>query len=239
MTIHLVTIFPHIFDSFINESIVGRAQKKNVAKIVIWGLRDFANDNHRTVDKKPFGGGPGMVMMIEPIYRCLKAIRVYIEEDSGVEPSRSDIWPMHSDICNIKTILMSPKGVVFDQNIAKEYSNLDHLIIICGHYEGIDERVLHFVDEQVSVGKYILSGGEIAANVIVDAVVRLLPDSLGNPESLASESFSDENLESLDYPVYTRPEKFILDDNTILDVPDILLSGHHAEISKWRKSSDK
>jgi tRNA (guanine37-N1)-methyltransferase len=218
MKINIITLFPNIFESFFGESIIHRAQKKGVLELKIIDLRNFTNDNHKTVDKKPFGGGAGMLMMIEPIYKCLKSIKV----EKGREKE--------------KILLTSPKGEVLSQKTSVELSELEQLTLICGHYEGVDHRVVeHLVDAEISIGKYILSGGEVASMVIVDAVSRLIKGSLGNPISIEDESFSDED--NLEYPQYTRPEIFVTDTGEQWKVPEILLSGNHAEIEKWKKSN--
>jgi len=200
MKFNIITIFPKIFDSYFNESIIKRAIQKKLVKINIHNLRDFTKDKHKTVDDKPYGGGPGMVMMVEPIYRALKKIR---------------------KTKKTKTILFSAKGKKFDQKMAKSFSKLDNLIMICGRYEGVDQRVSKFVDQEVSIGDYVLTGGEIPAMIVTDAVARLIPGVLGKKESLEEIKGS--------YPVYTRPEDF-----NNLKVPRVLLSGDHKKIKEWR-----
>jgi tRNA (guanine37-N1)-methyltransferase len=201
----IITIFPDIFQSYFNESIIKRAQKEGLVKIKIHNLRDYTNDKHKTVDDKPYGGGPGMVMKIEPIYKA-------------VQFSKSKIKNQKS-----KIILFSPKGKKFDQKMARRFSRLDRLILICGRYEGVDERVAKYIaDEEVSVGDYVLTGGEIPAMIVIDAVSRFIPRVLGKHESLEEIKGS--------YPVYTRPEKFLK-----WSVPKVLLSGNHKKIEKWRR----
>lgn len=212
MQFNLLTIFPHIFDSYFNESILKRAQKKKLISIKIHNIRDFATDKHKTVDDKPYGGGPGMVMKVEPIYRCLKSIKK--KRDNHI-------------------ILLSPRGKTFDQKMAKRLSGFQQLILISGRYEGIDERLKPFVDEEISIGNYVLTGGEIPALVIADAVARLLPGVLGDAESNKDESFTLSSC-YLEYPHYTRPEKF-----KGKKVPKVLLSGHHGKIAAWRKKMSK
>lgn len=206
MRFDIITIFPDIFSSYFNESIVGRAVKNGLVKINPVNLRDYTKDNHKTVDDSPYGGGAGMVMMIEPIYKTVKDIK----KKGG------------------KVILLSAKGKKFDQKKAREFAKLKQLVLICGRYEGVDERVAeHIADEEISIGDYVLTGGELPAMIITDAVVRLLPGVIAQ-ESLKEESFSEEG--RVEYPQYTRPEKF-----KNWQVPEVLLSGNHKEIEKWRK----
>lgn len=202
MKFDIITIFPNAFDSYFNESIIKRAQNKKLIKINIHNLRNYTTDKHKTVDDKPYGGGPGMVMMVEPIYKAVKKIK-------GKSKA--------------KVILFSAKGKKFDQKIAQKFSKLDRLIMICGHYEGVDERVGKYIaDEEISIGDYVLTGGEIPAMVVTDAVARLIPGVLGKKESLEEIKGS--------YPVYTRPEIF-----NKLKVPKVLLSGNHKKIEELRK----
>ena len=232
MTFDILTIFPHILDSYANESILGRAQKKGLIKINFHDLRDYTTDKHRSVDDTPYGGGPGMVMMVEPIYKALKALREKPPSPFQGEGRGEGLRNEKS-----RTILSSPRGARFTQKKAQELSKFDRLVLIAGRYEGVDERVREFVDEQISIGDYVLSGGELPAMVIVEAVARLLPGILGTDESIVDESFSDGTL--VEYPHYTRPEIFKTSDSKKLKVPDILLSGNHAQIAKWRKSKRK
>ncbi len=212
MQIEVLTIFPKMFDAVLGESIIKRAQKKGVVKINIKDLRPFSKDKHRKVDSKPFGGGPGMVMNAEPFFEGVSYLKKKFKKK---KPKR-------------EIILMGPKGVTFNQKLAEKLANLDHLILLCGHYEGIDERVReHLAGEEISIGDFVLTGGELAAMVVIDGVVRLLPNSLGNKDSHKEESFSRQLLE---YPQYTRPA-----DYKGLRVPEVLLSGNHKRIKKWRK----
>ena len=190
----------------LGESILKRAQEKRLVSLEVLDLRSFATDRHRTTDDAPYGGGPGMVMKIEPISRALDALR----------------------LVGTKVLLMTPHGRRFDQRIAEAYSRQRHLIIICGHYEGVDQRVAdHLVDDEISIGDYVLTNGALAALVFVDAVVRLIPGVLGDEASAAQDSFSER---LLDHPHYTRPESF-----KGWSVPQVLLSGNHAAIEKWRR----
>lgn len=210
MKIDILTLFPGMFDGFLKESIIGRAIKNNIVEINIYNFRDYSNDPHKKVDDYGYGGGAGMVLMPQPIYDCLMSIK---DKDSYV-------------------IMMTPQGHKYNQKKAYEFSKKKHIIILCGHYEGFDERIRSFCDEEVSIGDFILTGGEIASQVIVDSVVRLLDGVITN-ESLKDESFNN-NL--LDYPVYTKPVSF-----NGMEVPQILLSGNHELINKWRydKSIEK
>lgn len=212
MKIHILTIFPNIFKSFLSESIIARAQKKGILKFKIHNIRDFATDRHRTIDDRPYGGGPGMIFKIEPIYKCLKNIK---------------------RIKKSKIILLTPEGKTFNQKSAQQLSKLNQLILICGRYEGFDKRVEKLVDEKISIGNYVLSGGEVPAMVIVEAVTRLVPKVIGKEESLKEETFCKKGF--VEYPQYTRPEIFKPNGKTVWKVPKILLSGDHKKIEEWRK----
>ena len=205
----IITIFPDMFACVLNESILKRAQEKKKVAIHVHDLRDYTDDKkHRKVDDRPFGGGPGMVMMPQPLFDAVKVIKAKRKA---------------------KVIYTSPSGKPFSQIYAKRLTKAQNLIIICGHYEGIDERVReHLVDEEISVGDYVLTGGELPAMIIVDAVTRLIPGVLGKEESLLHESFEDDLLEG---PQYTRPANF-----RGTKVPDVLLSGNHKAIETWQKS---
>lgn len=209
MRIDVLTLFPDMFTSPLGFSIVKRAQERNLVNIVLSNIRDFAKNNYKKVDDTPYGGGPGMVMMCQPVFDCLENVQKQ-DENPG------------------RIILLSPGGKKFDQKLAAELANEKRIILIAGHYEGFDERIKIGTNaEEVSIGDYVLSGGELAAMVIIDAIVRLLPGALGDAQSSECESFSDGLLE---YPHYTRPEVF-----RGLKVPDVLLSGNHKEIEKWRR----
>jgi tRNA (guanine37-N1)-methyltransferase len=210
MRIEIVTLFPEICRAPLSESIMKRAQEKGVLELHTRNLRDWTTDKHHVVDDAPFGGGQGMVMKPEPIFAAVEELK------SRVENLKS------------KIILMSPAGRRLDQELAKQLSQEPHLIIICGHYEGVDHRVIeHLIDLEISIGDYVLTNGAIAAVVLVDAIVRLLPGALGHEQSAADDSFSDGLLEA---PQYTRPAEF-----RGWKVPEVLLSGNHAEIARWRK----
>ena len=205
MRIDIVTIFPELFQGHLATSIVGRAREQGLVQINPVDLRGYTHDAHRTVDDKPYGGGPGMLMKVEPLFEAVESLRTE----------------------GAKVIMTSPQGEPFNQGIAQELAAESHLIVICGHYEGVDDRVRQaLVDRELSIGDYVLTSGNLPALVMIDAVVRLLPGALGSPESSVSESFSDGLLE---YPQYTRPPEF-----RGMKVPDVLISGNHAKIAKWR-----
>lgn len=210
MKIHIVTPFPDFFAGPLTESIIKRAQDKNIVEIKCHDLRDFTTDKHRQIDDYPYGGGPGMILKPEPFFKAVEHIR-------NVENLRDP-----------EIILMTPQGRKYDQTVTKALAQKTELILLCGHYKGVDERVSeHLATDEISIGDYVLSGGELAAMVIVDSVVRLLPGAIGDFDSAKTDSF-EEGL--LDCPQYTRPE-----DLQGMKVPEVLLSGHHAEIEKWRK----
>jgi tRNA (guanine37-N1)-methyltransferase len=216
MKINILTIFPHMFKGPFNESILRRAQDKNLVKIKVQDLRDWTEDKHKSVDHRPYGGGKGMVLMIEPIYKALQ-----------------DLKPKNKNL-KYKVILLSPQGKVFNQSIAENLSKLDQITLLCGHYEGVDERVKrHLIDEEISIGDYVLTGGEIPAMVLTDTTVRLIPGVL-DKKAVDKDSFSKKLLDSkqqvLEYPHYTRPAEF-----KSWKVPEILLSGDHKKIEQWRQ----
>ncbi|HXG68090.1 MAG TPA: tRNA (guanosine(37)-N1)-methyltransferase TrmD [Blastocatellia bacterium] len=210
MQFDIITIFPEIFRGVFEFGIIRRAVEAGLVSIKLHDLRDYTHDRHRQVDDRPFGGGAGMVMKPEPLFRAIEAVTHGAREGEA------------------KVILLSPQGRLFDQAMAWELSRLPRLVLVCGRYEGIDERVVEqAVDEEVSIGDYVLSGGEIPAMAVVDAVVRLIPGALGCEQSVEHESFADG---LLDYPHYTRPAEY-----RGITVPEVLLSGHHAEIEAWRR----
>jgi len=243
MKFHILTIFPDIFSSYFNESILKRAQKENIIKIKIYNLRDWTTDKHKTVDDAPYGGGAGMIMKIDVLYKAISDIKNKISS----KPNKKILNAKYL-MLNTKTILSSAKGKTWNQSLARDYSRLTDIIIICGRYEGVDERITDFIDEEISIGDYVLTGGEIPAMAMVDSITRLLPGVLGNPKSLNEESFSYEQkinrklkIENikLEYPQYTRPEIFVDGDGREHKVPETLLSGNHAEIKKWQEQNMK
>ncbi len=219
MKFEILTIFPKIFDSYFNESIIKRAQKDKIIKIKIHNIRENTTDKHKTVDDKPYGGSPGMLMKIEPIYKTLKKIKL----------SKKN-----------KIILFTPTGKKFNQKIAKEYLKLDQIIMINGHYEGIDSRIDEFIDEKISIGDFVLTNGNLPAMILVDSITRLLPGVLGNEESFKQDSFYEDN--TTEYPQYTKPEIFKYRENKKiieLKVPKILTSGNHKLIKDWQEKNKK
>jgi tRNA (guanine37-N1)-methyltransferase len=208
MRIDVITLFPGMFFGPLSESIIGRAIQQGLINVNIVDLRDFCPGKHRQADDKPYGGGAGMVLMAEPVFRAVESLK----------PANS----------LKRIILTSAQGAVFNQEMAQRFSNEDDLVIICGHYEGVDERVASgLATDEISIGDYVLTGGELPALVLIDAVCRLVPGVVGSPESLQQDSFSDG---LLGYPQYTRPAEF-----RGMRVPEVLISGHHAEIAKWRR----
>ncbi len=218
MKFSILTIFPDLIHHYCQDSILGRAQAKELISVEAHNFRDFSTNKHHTVDDKPFGGGAGMVLQVEPIYLALENMDL-VKNGKKLKSKKT------------KIIIMDPDGKKFDQTMAKQFSKLDNLVIISGRYEGFDERVYKFVDERVSVGDYVLAGGELPAMIITEAVARLLPGVLGNFESLKEETFENDTIE---YPQYTRPENFMG-----LKVPKILLSGDHKKIGEWRKGETR
>jgi len=227
MQFDIITIFPQIFDSYFQTSILKRAQKKKIIKIKIHDLRFWTKDKHKTVDDTPYGGGPGMILKIEPIYEALKFLNRRKNKKQ-------------------KIILLTPKGQKFDQKMAHKLSKLDKMIFVCGRYEGVDARVEKLVDKKISVGDYVLTGGELPAMILVDAITRLLPGVI-NKESLREETFNKSTINnqqstiSFEYPQYTRPEVFTYKTKPAkikkLKVPKVLLSGNHKKIAEWKLRS--
>jgi tRNA (guanine37-N1)-methyltransferase len=211
MRFHIMTLFPDIFTSYMNESIMKRAVEKEIIEVHVYNIRDYSENKHKKVDDYPFGGGAGMVMTPQPIYDTYRHI---IDE---------------FDITDPKVIYLTPKGRVFKQPIAEELSTDEDVILLCGHYEGVDQRIIDLiVTDEISIGDYVLTGGELPALIMIDAISRLIPGVLNQNESFEEETFKDDLLE---YPHYTRPREF-----EGLKVPDVLLSGNHKNIDKWRNS---
>lgn len=219
MHFDILSIFPESFESYFGVSILKRAKEDGLINISLHDLRAFTHDKHHKVDDTPYGGGAGMVMKAEPFFEAVESISSQQLADNNKQKTR--------------VILFSAKGKVFTQADAKRLSEYDRLILLCGRYEGVDERVAeHLIDEEISIGEYVLTGGELPAMIVVDAVARLLPRVLGNSESSVDESHSEEGV--LEYSHYTKPEEF-----RGWKVPEILLSGHHADIEKWRKEQSQ
>ncbi len=216
MKFDIITIFPGIFDSWVKESIIARAQKNKLIKIKAHNLRKWAKDRHQTVDDRPFGGGLGMVLKVKPIFKAVSALK------------------------NRKTkiILFTPRGKKFNQKMASKFSKLDQLILICGRYEGVDERIAKYIaDEKVSIGDYDLMGGALAAMVVIETVARLIPGVIGKPQLLKERITKQKGF--IEYPQYTRPEVFSPKKGVKWKVPKVLLSGHHKKIQDWRQKHGK
>ena len=211
MRFHILTLFPEMFASYLGEGILARAQEGKLVSVNLHDIRDYTHDRHRTVDDYPYGGGPGMVMKPAPLFEAVETIR-----DSGELAGSSPV------------ILLTPQGRTFTQVVAEELASHPEIALVCGRYEGVDERVVrHLATDSISIGDYVLGGGELAAMVIIEAVSRLLPGVVGSAESPANDSFTTGLLQ---HPIYTRPASF-----RDWDVPEILLSGHHAEIARWQR----
>jgi len=249
MNIDILTLFPKMFDGFLTESLIKRAIKNKIISINFWDLRKFATDKHQTVDDRPYGGGPGMVLRVDVIDKAL--LKVKRQKAKGKRKKKKE---------KRKIILLTPQGKVFNQKMAEKLSKFDHLILVCGHYEGFDERIRKLVDMEISIGDYVLTGGEIPAQVIIDSAVRLIPGVIGKKESLKQESFGnwelsrffpknfskgnrDSDIKSrkignlLEYPQYTKPEIYTpqsIQGKKEMRVPKILLSGNHQKINQWR-----
>ena len=212
MIFDIMTLFPDLVNYVLGESVIGRAQKSGAIEVKCHNIRDYSKDKHRRIDDTPYGGGKGMLMMAPPIYDCFEAI---VEAREIPTEKR-------------KVVYMSPAGRVLNQSIAEELSECDHLVILCGHYEGVDRRIIdEIVDEEISIGDFVLTGGEIPACILVDSVARLVDGVLSDPECYLDESITGGLLE---HPQYTRPYEF-----HGVKVPDVLISGHHENIAKWRK----
>jgi tRNA (guanine37-N1)-methyltransferase len=239
MRFDIVTIFPAMVEQVLAAGIVGRAIERGTLDVTVWNLRDFTIDRHRVVDDVPYGGGPGMVLKPEPIFRALDAIQQ--ESEQGKQRGVASVAPSDGPIPGTApfVVLTSPQGTRLTQAVADRLSRAPHLVLLCGRYEGVDERVRSRVDEEISIGDYVLSGGEVPALVIVDAVARLIPGVVGDQLSVADDSFSRG---LLDFPQYTRPAELLPGfaaappaSPGTMKVPDVLLSGNHAEIRRWRK----
>lgn len=210
MRIDTLTLFPEMFDGVLHSSMLGRAQQSGALELNVYNIRDYTDNKHKKTDDYPFGGGAGLVMMAQPIFDCVNAVL-------GEKEARR--------------VLLTPRGRVLDQALAKELAGEERLLLICGHYEGVDERVMALVDDEISIGDYVLTGGELPAMVLIDCVSRFVPGVLGCSESAEDESFSDGRLE---YPQYTRPADF-----RGMKTPEVLLGGNHKEITAWRKEQSR
>ena len=244
MTIDILTVFPEMFENVLNTSILGRAREQGLITIEVTDIRPFSDMKHKNTDDYPFGGGAGMLMMAQPIADAIRAVckkRNVVCTDNMFK-KQGEVYNLETDVSlsnqtdekadfgtNVKRIYLSPRGVPFSQRLAEELANEDHLLLLCGHYEGVDQRVLDkYIDLEVSIGDYVLTGGELGAMVMTDCIARLLPGVLGCEESSRDESFSQEGL--LEYPQYTRPRVF-----EEMEVPEVLLNGDHAKIAAWRR----
>jgi tRNA (guanine37-N1)-methyltransferase len=219
MRFDIITIFPHIFDSYLNESFIKKAQESGKISVGIHDLRQFTDDPHKSVDDRPYGGGLGMVLKLEPIYKAVKSI-------------------VRGRTSNSKVVLFTPRGKKFNQQMAYKFSKLDRLVFICGRYEGVDERVAkNIADMEISIGDYDLMGGELPAMVVIETMARLIPGLLGKPEFLKERITKQKGF--MEYPQYTRPEVFKTRSGQVWKVPKLFLSGHHAKINAWRAKHGK
>ncbi|MFH1048738.1 MAG: tRNA (guanosine(37)-N1)-methyltransferase TrmD [Patescibacteria group bacterium] len=235
MRFDIITIFPKIFDSYFSESILARAQVKNLIDINIHDLRDWAEGAHRQVDDRPFGGGPGMVLKVEPIFKAVKVLKLKV---------KSEKLKVKFKIKKTRVILLSAKGKRFVQKDVRRLLKYDQLIFICGRYEGVDERVAkHIADEEISIGDFVLTGGELPAMIVIDSISRHIPGVIGKSESLTEESFTlynkDAKIKFIEYPHYTRPEIFEPNKKIKWVAPKVLLSGNHKKIHEWRIKNAK
>ncbi len=225
MKFDIITIFPDLFKGFVSESLLARAQKKRLIKINLHNLRKWTDDKHQTVDGRPYGGGAGMVLRIEPLYKAVQSLSLKFKVKSEKLKKKERI------------ILMSAKGKTFTQNDARRLAKYDQIIFVCGRYEGVDERVAKYVaDEEISIGNYVLFGGEVPAMIIIESISRLIPGVVAKEESVKNESFTKKTTK--EHPHYTRPEVFVMDGKK-LKVPPVLLSGNHKKIAEWRAKNSK
>lgn len=218
MKFNIITIFPNILNSYKNEGMIKKAIERKIISINPINLRDFTTDKHKTVDDTPYGGGAGMLLKVEPIYKAIRSVQ------------------KKNNLKTKKIILLSANGQKWNQQKANEYSKLKEITFVCGRYEGVDNRVKEFIDEEISIGDYVLTGGELPAMIIIDSISRLLPEMLGNPNSSIDESHSEKG--QGEYPQYTKPSLFSVGKNKY-KVPKVLLSGNHKEIEKWKKENIK
>ena len=220
MKFQAISIYPNMFNSYLGEGILKRALDNRIIHFTARDLRDWSTDRYKSVDDTPYGGGAGMLMKIEILHNALEEVKNKYNTESTKR----------------KIILLSASGKNWNQQLAKEYSELDEIIFVCGRFEGVDARIRHFIDEEISVGDYVLTGGELPAMIIIDSITRLLPEALGNNESSLDESHSQVGV--LEYPQYTKPAIFEVDGQKY-QVPEVLTNGNHAEIAKWRKENQK
>ena len=219
MIFDIITLFPEVFETYLKQSLIGKAQKDKIIKINVLNIRDFTSDKHKTVDDKAFGGGRGMVLKVEPIYKAIQSLKKKKEKKT-------------------KVILFTPRGKKFNQKMATRFSKLDRLILISGRYEGVDERIAkHIVDEEISIGDYVLMGGDLPALVLIETVSRLIPNVIGKPELLKERITKNKGF--IEYPQYTRPEIFSPKKGISWRIPKVLLCGDHKKIEDWRKKHSK
>jgi len=219
MIFDIITLFPEVFETYLKQSLIGKAQKDKIIKINVLNIRDFTSDKHKTVDDKAFGGGRGMVLKVEPIYKAIQSLKKKKEKKT-------------------KVILFTPRGKKFNQKMATRFSKLDRLILISGRYEGVDERIAkHIVDEEISIGDYVLMGGDLPALVLIETISRLVPNVIGKPELLKERITKNKGF--IEYPQYTRPEIFSPQKGISWRIPKVLLSGNHKKIEDWRKKHTK
>ena len=235
-TIDILTIFPEMFDGFLNTSIIGRARAQGLIEVEATDIRPFSASKHKNTDDYPYGGGAGMLMMAQPIGDAMKAVcerrgvpcvprKTRQEDGAWVQSAPESV----DQSASVRRIYLSPRGKTLTQHLAQELAEAEHLILLCGHYEGVDQRVIdQYIDLEISIGDYVLTGGELGAMVLTDCVARLIPGVLGSEESAADESFSEAGL--LEYPQYTRPRVY-----EGMEVPEVLLNGDHAKIAAWRR----
>lgn len=229
MRVTFLSLFPEMFPGPLGTSILGKACQRGIIQVEVVNIRDFAPDRHRITDDVPFGGGPGMVMKPEPVVAALEAVLGRSLVPAPVRAVEAGRGPYHPELAGegVRVVLLTPQGLVFSQDLAQELATCRHLVLVCGHYEGVDERIRYFVTDEVSIGDYVLTGGEIPALAVADAVCRLVPGVVGDPQSPREDSFAAGLLEG---PQYTRPRTF-----RGLGVPAVLLSGDHAAVAAWRR----
>ena len=228
MTFDVITLFPEVFETYFQQSLIKKAREKKIVKINILDLRDFSLDKHKTVDDKPFGGGRGMIVKVEPIYRCLSFLAKLKVKNEKLKVKKE----------KTKIVLFTPRGKKFNQKMATQFAKLDRLILISGRYEGVDERVAKYIaDEKISIGDYVLMGGDLPALVVIETVARLVPGVIGKSELLKERITKKKGF--IEYPQYTRPEVFEPQKGARWRVPKVLLSGDHKKIEQWRKKYSK
>jgi len=241
MKFTIITLFPESFDSYLHASILGRAIKNKTISVKLLHLREFARDKHKTVDDRVYGGGAGMLLKFEPLFAALKKAvgeKELKKHGTWNKKTKNQENKKTKNQTNIQIALLSAGGKTFDQTTARAMLKHKHIVLICGRYEGVDARIEKFIDQKISIGNFVLTGGELPALILVDSISRLIPGVVGNEESPKDESFSDCNAKQMEYPQYTRPEHLRIF-NKRLDVPNVLLSGNHAKIKGWREKKTR